>query len=391
MTLRTTVTLLLPLLSFGILEIGAFAGGVYLKKKGVFYNAPDVANFDQYLTDREPSLGWPSQSHLRERHDALGARPDPNFPPTQEPCVSLYGDSFTWSDQVTNDRAWGTLLGQKLGCRAANFGVSGYGTDQMVLRYEQNHRDRSPTVILNHFTGDIRRNVNRLRNLMAESDSQYILLKPRFVLRDGAPSLVPIFLPTRESIREFSLFPERFLDDEYYIPGGHAGIHRLTFPYTLSLARAFGNEHIRAKAAGEPVWKRFYDPSHPSQALELTAGIMARFVNAAKNRGQEPLLTIIPNVHDLKYFRKNGRWSYEPLIAALAERGFNFIDFGPILHRVIGLSDPCDFTAESCYGHFNARGYEIIAQGVFDHLQRRANEHACSTERSSLCRLPAPG
>jgi hypothetical protein len=114
MTPQRVVLLILPLSSLGILEIGAAIGGLYLKRKGVFYNPPEVENFDRYLVDRDPLPDRPSQSHLRERHDSSGARPDPNFPPSQEPCVSLYGDSFTWNDRVSDDQAWGASLGLKL-------------------------------------------------------------------------------------------------------------------------------------------------------------------------------------------------------------------------------------------------------------------------------------
>ena len=187
----------------------------YLKARGVFYNAPVISNYDTYLTDRHPSLGWPSKSHLAEKYDSTGSRPIPSFPDTSSSCVSLYGDSFTWSDLVPDEEAWSNVLSNRLGCRVSNYGVSGYGTDQMLLRYQENSGDKSPVVVLNHFSGDIRRNVTQMRNLMAASDSQYILLKPRFTLEGDGIKLIPLPFFPAEQAQAVADSPEEFLTAEF--------------------------------------------------------------------------------------------------------------------------------------------------------------------------------
>jgi len=56
-----------------------------------------------------------------------------------------------------------------------------------------------------------------------------------------------------------------------------------------------------------PVWARFYQPNHPSGALAITFAVMERFVEAAEQRGKLPLLTLIPNAHDIEYYRESKR------------------------------------------------------------------------------------
>jgi len=44
---------------------------------------------------------------------------------------------------------------------------------------------------------------------------------------------------------------------------------------------------------------------------------MERFAEEAEQRGKRPLLTLIPNAHDIEYYRETKRWSYQPLLAKL--------------------------------------------------------------------------
>ena len=38
----------------------------------------------------------------------------------------------------TDKEAWSNQLSRLVGCRVANYGVSGYGSDQATIRFEQN-------------------------------------------------------------------------------------------------------------------------------------------------------------------------------------------------------------------------------------------------------------
>ena len=104
----------------------------------MFYRLPNInkVDFDHYLQRRDPKLGWPLPAHIGAKDfDASGARPSPTFPKPGRECVALYGNSFTYGEEVGDADAWGNVLSGMLGCRVANYGVGAYGTDQALLRF----------------------------------------------------------------------------------------------------------------------------------------------------------------------------------------------------------------------------------------------------------------
>lgn len=69
--------------------------------------------------------------------------------------VALIGDSNAFSFEVPFDQSWGYLLERLLGddVQVLNFGVDGYGIDQMYLRYRRDVRPWKPQVVLIGFIG----------------------------------------------------------------------------------------------------------------------------------------------------------------------------------------------------------------------------------------------
>ena len=116
----------------------------------LFYTPPKTTpeEYEHYLSVRDGVLGWPSPLTTIENLDSSGARVSPAFPAPGSECVSLYGDSFTFGSEVNDEQAWGNVLARNLGCRVANFGVGGYGTDQAVMRFTENTKDSSSIAVL---------------------------------------------------------------------------------------------------------------------------------------------------------------------------------------------------------------------------------------------------
>jgi hypothetical protein len=361
---------LFPLILAGLLLMSieglAFAVGSYLESRHVFYRPPSVESYARYMTERHPVLGWPTRSAL-VRLDPSGSHPIPAFPEPGQACVSLYGDSFTASAPVSHADGWANVLSRQLGCRVANYGIAAYGTDQAYLRFMHNRTDEAPVAVLVHFVEDVRRNVNQLRNLI--SQSQAILFKPRFVLDRGELLLVPLPAPSREETEAWITNPSQHLTHEYFAPGGASGISRLRFPFSLSVLRAFGNEHVRAKLAGVTVRSRFYDATHPSGALALTAAILLEFQREALSRGKRPVLVVLPGGHDVERFEESGVWDSAPLIAKSLALGVTVHHLGPRLVRLLAGRNICEFTAEHCYAHYNEEGYALVARAVEEILR----------------------
>ena len=174
---------LLVLLMLAPLELSSWIAGRVLAPRGVVYLPPEAEGFDAYLARRDPLLGWPPPAARGGPiHDEHGARRAPDEAPGP-PCMAVFGDSFTFGDEVAPDETYAHALGERLRCRVANYGVGGYGTDQAYLRYRERFEEPADVVLLAHYSENIIRNVNRYRGFLTGGGFGW---KPRFRLDDGS-------------------------------------------------------------------------------------------------------------------------------------------------------------------------------------------------------------
>lgn len=358
---------LLAVFVFGSVEGMSWLVGRYLTEKRVFYVPEPVDGYEAYMARRDPVMGWPPSDEFGGgSYDVSGSRVVPAFPEPGGECVSLYGDSFTWSGEVEHEEAWGNVLAKRLGCRVANFGVGGYGSDQAFLRFRENERDQAPVVVLGHLAENIIRNVNQLRGLLHPRTPRG--LKPRFVVdASGALELVPLPSFSLDEYARVVDRPEDHLPHEYFLPDGPSGTLRLRFPFSLSVARAFGNFRVRAELWREPWYAAFYQPDHPAGGLEVTTKILERFDAEARRRGRQPVVLVIPTGLDLAYFAREGAWVYQPLLDALGARGISALNVGPGLMAALGERDPSELIQP--LDHFTAEGDVLLANLVYERVR----------------------
>ena len=364
-------------------ELLSWGGGRYLASRGLFYRACPPGPLGAYLARRDPVLGWVAAA---DETDGTGSRLVPAFPdPSVETCVSIYGDSFAWSEEVGPEDAWGNVLAQSAGCRVANYGVPSYGSDQAYLRYARNETDRAPVVILTHLSENILRNVNRLRSLL--SPTRLCSFKPRFVIgAAGDLVLVPLVTPRSDQELEERLARPESLENEYFAPGGPARVTPLTFPYTASIVRVLSNYRVRAALAGETAHAAFYGPDHPSGGLAVTAAIARAFQREATARGAAPVVIVIPLAADFASRKKTGRWDYAPLLEELDCAGIPRLDAGERFLAALGGSEPCTLYTRCSGGHFNKEANRMLGEFVHAFLRdqrtasprRRAGQPGCA-------------
>jgi hypothetical protein len=360
--------LLRALLVIASVEIPSCLGGAYLARQGFFYTLPSDEHVASYLTHgRDPEVGWLPSLPL----DASGARPLPAFPDPLAPvCVTVYGDSFAWSDEVDDEHAWPNVLARRAGCRVTGYGVPAYGTDQAYLRYLQNGTDRAPVALLGILSENVTRNINQYRRLLSLRSE--FGLKPRFLLgEDGELRLVPIPGKDEAEVRAIIARPEDHLPYDYFIPGGPSGTSRLQFPYSASLIGLFRDYRIRSFLGGRAYYEDFYDPGHPSKAVPLTAKIAESFQREAKKRGVHPGVVVIPLVQDLVSHRRSGKWTYEPLTRELDRLGVTYLDAGPPIEAALAGKNPCTIYTRCARGHFNEEGYRLFGEAVHAWLRGR--------------------
>jgi hypothetical protein len=327
--------------------------------------------YENYQRRLEPNWGWPRPNYASaksEFYDASGSRRIPAFPdPNQTPpLVCLYGDSFTEAYGVGHEHAWGNVLSQLLNCRVSNFGISGYGTDQAFLRFLHLPQDHAKVVILGVFSENIKRNVNQLRNLI--STAPVCETKPRFILDNrGKLTLVPIPALTEKEYYEMPVNPGLYLHHEFFLPGGPSGRQKAQFPYVWGILK-ISPIIFRDLVLGDGFYQYFYQPTHPSKALEVTAAIIEEFCRTAQARGKQPVVLIIPTDYDILTYQRQRKWWYQPLVELLSERHLEFIDAGPKIIQYLGGADRETLYSPQINNHLNEAGNRLLAHIVYDFL-----------------------
>lgn len=279
------------------------------------YNSPRVTveQFQDYINTRHPILGWPSSRLLALHTDEWGARTSPANEKlsTIPDCVSLYGDSFTFSSGASNENAWPNLLALHLGCRVLNYGMFGYGVGQAVMRFGMNEIDDAPITILGIFPSNLKRSMNQWSFLL--SGTEPLGFKPRYKVKDNQLILISIPVNTYQDFLRIVEKPELLLD-EYFLPGrGIFGSDIITsFPYTFSLvklmAKVLSQIDLEKISVHTPIryWNYppiYDDPGGPSEEkIFLNKKIVERFREICEERNKRCFVLLIPDKDALRMF-----------------------------------------------------------------------------------------
>lgn len=334
----------------------------------------DIARIEDYLETRDPLLGWPSADQKQlDDFDGRGSRMNFLFPETEEACVSTYGDSFTWSDEVEARDSWQNALSAHLQCRVENFGFGGYGIGQAVMRHQHNLIDEAPTAVLTIVPYNTYRNLNRMRSLI-QGGNDPLSLKPRFHLADGDLEWLGLPELTVDEIAGLAEDPW-LLEEEVFLPGSDFGPVYVRFPFSklwldLAMSRQF-RDRVETMATGRPHWADFYTPGHKSGAFELMVEIVRRFSDNARERGQTPIVLMLPDSRSIQYNMDGNDWEYQPLLDIVDDMGIAIANTGPNFIEALDGKDFCTIltSPDNCTGHFNPEGYALFGSIVHDILQ----------------------
>jgi hypothetical protein len=368
--LRLLGTIICIILVAGCAELAAYLFSCYLVKYPIGFTPLHITkSYESYLIGYHSPLSWRS-SVLDDDGNYRCLAGSSQYQDKSPACVSLYGDSFTEGFGVNPVNSWSFLLSQSLHCRVANFGVSGFGTDQAYLKFSDNQRDQAKVVILGFLSENVTRNVNQLRNLISNTGTYQP--KPRFILDEhGQLNLVPIPPQlTKEQYETIKNHPELFFHHEFFLPGGPSGCRQVAFPYTWGILKAFPLI-FKNVVLHQGVYYDLYRSGHPSQAVEVTCAILEAFCREAKQRGKKPLVLVIPTHVDLAYFRRLGAWIYQPVTGYLSQKGLDFIDMGPKFIQFLGEAGLDTLYSPETQYHLNQKGNAVLAQAVYDYLMQK--------------------
>jgi hypothetical protein len=255
--------------------------------------------------------------------------------------VGIFGCSQTFGEGVNDGDTYSARLENLLpDAEVLNFGVSGYGTDQMALYYESvGPRYGLDVVVLAFAYYHIERNLLSFR----------YFAKPRFEDDDGSLRLTGVPVPDPETFRESAVDvrPVPLLDHSTF-------------------AKALWQRVLRKREAD------LHQPD--SAAWRLTTRIIARLADDVHRAGAQMVLMNIDEEAP----------QLDRPMEELADRlGIGFLNLGPVLGRIRGRGVRLRLRDNP---HWSARGHEFIAEHLRDYLCD-GMKASCPSDRGS----PLPG
>ena len=290
----------------------------------------DELGFDRPDAD----LGWspiPDLARRRVRAGAFdvtihtnadGLRGEATVPRERPPGrarIAVFGCSQTFGAEVEDGQTYSARLQDLLtDADVLNFGVHGYGTDQMLLRYERDGVPFDPDVVVVGFAYyHIQRNLDDFR----------FFAKPRFVIDGGELRLTGVPVPTPDVYAASVAPPQpwRLLDRSVLL--------RWTWQILLQL------EALRLYAPTGPAWT-------------TTRALLRRFAAEAQANGARFVLL---NIED-------DSAQLEPVLAGVArEDGGVFVNAGRTLGDLRGQGKRFRVPGDP---HWGPEGHAIIASDL---------------------------
>jgi carbamoyltransferase len=286
------------------------------------------------------------------------------------PRILFFGDSQTAGDGCNNDERFAEQLGQELDVEVYNYGLSGSGTDQQLLVFENFASEIKADLIVWCVSVE---NVERIKvayrpSIDRVSGKRVLVPKPYFTLGEDKLCLKNVPVPLQRPLTETLV--NEFNNGE----NGSQWIHRSiewyrTVPW-LSNVRDFVQPRF-LKVRGEALRHLRFQP-HPdyqssrTEGWQLMRAILKRLVAGA---GSVPVLIVpIPSYFFFLYRLKP---LYQALFESLAtlDKNIHVADVtGPVLQM------PWKTRRQLCFQHdthFSPFGHQAIARLLKQEIQKR--------------------
>ena len=115
--------------------------------------------------------------------------------------------------------------------------------------------------------------------------------------------------------------------------------------------------------------------------------LIKQFFQEAQNRGQHPILLIFPTDEDFRYYYKNHKFVYQPLIREFEKEHIEYIDLGSEILKRLGGKNYMEIFLGEKYFHFNREGNRLVAQIIYDYFTAKnycphRNKQTVSTRKT---------
>jgi lysophospholipase L1-like esterase len=241
--------------------------------------------------------------------------------------IALLGDSMTYGNEVLCEDSWGHALEANLGAdvQILNFGVSAYGLNQVLHRYERDVRPWKPQIVIIGITSlEIQRLVWIYKFLNPHWGGDPFVY-PRLVFRDGTfshinqPPTTPKEIISYSSIKEL---PYIHLDANYRpLEWERDGVwHLLQKSYFFRFLTSISppREPLREGVSDEDV-------------LTISQHVLKTMVQQVREDGATPLIVHLPYQFELQNVAKYAN-NYIPLsVRTLHDSDIDYFDLTPCL------------------------------------------------------------
>jgi hypothetical protein len=276
----------------------------------------------------DSTLGWRTTGSLR-----LGERPSyPEAPPPGLIRVTAFGNSFVRGAEVSPGDSWLSQLERRFPTlEVLNYGVAAFGTDQSLLQYRTEGRDRHGRIVLIGLAPDnLRRAVNVYRRFLSDGPP---LTKPRFVFdAEGRLVLRPNPLhglddmrrlaDTPQVVRKFGRWdqwydPMRFEDPLY----DWSATIRLFTAFVGRIRMAVSSDRLERHGVANP----------GSAAYRLEHAIVREFMAEVRRDEGIPVIVILPDRKSVGREIGHKPGTLKPLVDDLRKEGAEVLDLTDVL------------------------------------------------------------
>ncbi|HET6201516.1 MAG TPA: hypothetical protein VFI25_01795 [Planctomycetota bacterium] len=314
----------------------------------------------------DPDLGWRLLPSLVTTHrcvdyavtyrtNAQGARASRDYAAARAPGrtrVLVYGDSFVFGVGVDEEQRFTDLLAaSRPDLEVLNLGVSGYGTDQALLRLEREGAAYAPDLVL-------------LGHLM-EHASRNLAFEHR--APSGAPGEVRVDPKPR-----FLLGPEGLRLANTPVPPPRTEQATAAPPSPSWLRR------LRLFSLAADRWSAFERRRHPfpeweagAEGRALTEAIVERFAASVRAIRAEPLVVVLGDrtYLDGRFASLADRRPVGRFVEFCRSRSIPVVDLLPAFDAAAGDGkDPLFFPWD---GHWTARAHRIAAEALARCIEER--------------------
>lgn len=295
---------------------------------------PITYRFDVYDSIR----GWALAPNVRDlrvfrdevlNSNSMGLRGRREYPYDRvpgKPRILVLGDSYTFGDEVSDDETFSSVLATLLpNTEVLNFGIHGYGHDQMLLYFRtEGVKYRPDVVVLGYVWFD------QERNLLAFND----FAKPKYDLIADTLHLENVPVPT----------PDAVLDRE---------------PFRSKLVDLVMMAWVRGRDRMDPDRDR-------ERARALTWAIFDDLVRTVRQNGGTPVFAYLPVLKEVADLREDLSDNERVLEEYCRSRRVECVFLRPRFREAIARGG--DFDTRR---HWSPAEHRLAAEGIRDFLLTR--------------------